>query len=212
SMAKLRPSMKPISASPLRTLASINSDPCSVASRRNPITGIGRPRAAIGHATAPPTPAANCRRVTVGVIVPPSSSQGPEHYQDFEVNGISCNAQFRRDRMTASGLERRSQGFDPSDLGFRNTSESRHYFTNERFGRCVHIATMAATAKWWGADSLDSLVGDRKQCRRHRQAECFRGLEIDYQLELGRSHNRQIACLLPVENPPRVDAYLFVDC
>ena len=42
-----------------------------------------------------------------------------------------------------------------------------------------------------GCDDLfDHLVGAREKHRRHGQAECLRGLKIDYQLELGRGLDR----------------------
>ena len=37
--------------------------------------------------------------------------------------------------------------------------------------------------------SLDHLVGEREQCRRHVKAERSGGLEVDHQLELGRRWN-----------------------
>src|SRR5262249_6393795 len=40
SMVRVRPSMKPASASPLRSALTRNSDPAAVESRRNPTTGI----------------------------------------------------------------------------------------------------------------------------------------------------------------------------
>src|SRR5215510_9324095 len=44
--------------------------------------------------------------------------------------------------------------------------------------------------------SFDDLVGASEQCRRHINAERFRGLEVDQQLELGRSLHRQVGRLL----------------
>ena len=40
------------------------------------------------------------------------------------------------------------------------------------------------------ASLFDHLVGAREKRRRHGQAECLRGLNIDYQLELGRGLDR----------------------
>src|SRR2546422_3198421 len=49
----------------------------------------------------------------------------------------------------------------------------------------------AQTSKPWprqrrGGPSLDHLIRPQQQCLRDRQAEGFRGLEVDDQLELGR--------------------------
>ncbi len=46
------------------------------------------------------------------------------------------------------------------------------------------------------SDSIDHLVGDRKDARRNGQAEGPGGLEVDHQLELGRLHDRQVGRLL----------------
>ena len=47
---------------------------------------------------------------------------------------------------------------------------------------------------------FDHLVGEREQLARDSQAECFSGLEIDYQLEFGRQHDRQVGGLVALEN------------
>src|SRR5262250_2575744 len=54
--------------------------------------------------------------------------------------------------------------------------------------------------------SLDNLVGEREQRGRHGKAERPRGLEIDYQLELGRLVYRQICRLLALEDLRGIDA------
>ena len=42
---------------------------------------------------------------------------------------------------------------------------------------------------------FDDLVGAREQRGWHGDAECFGGLEIDYQLKRGRLHYRQLSGL-----------------
>ena len=46
----------------------------------------------------------------------------------------------------------------------------------------------------------DHLVGDREKPRRHGEAERFCGLEVDHELEFGRSQHRQIRRPLTFEN------------
>jgi hypothetical protein len=55
---------------------------------------------------------------------------------------------------------------------------------------------------------FDHLVGEREQRGWHFEAERFRGLEVDHQLELGRLHNWQVGWLLAFENATDVDADL----
>jgi hypothetical protein len=43
--------------------------------------------------------------------------------------------------------------------------------------------------------SFDHLVGERHQGRRHVQADCLGGLEVDNQLELGRLQDRKVGRL-----------------
>ena len=58
--------------------------------------------------------------------------------------------------------------------------------------------------------SLDHLVGDCEHARWDVQAERFGGLEVDHQLELGRSNDRQVGGLLALENAAGVDADLAI--
>src|ERR1700730_2126648 len=55
---------------------------------------------------------------------------------------------------------------------------------------------------------LDHLVGDGEHTWRNSDAERFRRLEVDRQLELGRLQHRQIGGLLALENAAGVDADL----
>ena len=54
--------------------------------------------------------------------------------------------------------------------------------------------------------SFDHLVGAGEQRLRHCQAKCFRGLQVDEQLELGRLLNWQIGWLLTLEDPSGINA------
>jgi hypothetical protein len=54
-------------------------------------------------------------------------------------------------------------------------------------------------------NSLDHLVGEREQRRRHSEAECFRCLEIDNQFELGSDRSAERAGLVRILDP-RSDA------
>src|SRR5215471_15656596 len=58
--------------------------------------------------------------------------------------------------------------------------------------------------------SLDHLVGNCEYPRRDVEAQLLGGFEIDYQLELGRQHNRQITRLLPFEDASGINASLAI--
>src|SRR5262249_10152670 len=53
--------------------------------------------------------------------------------------------------------------------------------------------------------SFDHLVGAGKQRGRHGDAERFRGLEVDHQLELSRPLHGQVGWLFALENAASVD-------
>jgi hypothetical protein len=55
---------------------------------------------------------------------------------------------------------------------------------------------------------LDNLVGGGQQRFRDGEADCFGGLEVDGEHELGRLHNRQVGGLCAVENFAGMDASL----
>ena len=57
---------------------------------------------------------------------------------------------------------------------------------------------------------FDHLIGAAEHCRRNCEAECFRGLEVDDQLELDRLRDGQVGRLGPFENPSGVDAGLSI--
>ena len=58
--------------------------------------------------------------------------------------------------------------------------------------------------------SLDHLVGDGKESRRHLDAERPGGLQVDDELELGRLHDRQIGRLGALEDVAGIDAHLTI--
>src|SRR5215831_17637750 len=58
--------------------------------------------------------------------------------------------------------------------------------------------------------SFDHLVGDGEHARRNGQPERLGRFHVDDQVELGRLHNRKIARLITLENPPSVDPNLMI--
>ena len=60
------------------------------------------------------------------------------------------------------------------------------------------------------ASLFDHLIGAGEQCGWHGEAERLCGLEIDDQLDFRGLLDRQVGCLLPLENPAGVDADLTV--
>src|SRR5205085_5306229 len=60
------------------------------------------------------------------------------------------------------------------------------------------------------SDLLDHLVGARQQCGRHNDSHCFRGSQVDHEIELGRLKHWQFCWAFPFENSSGVDANLMV--
>src|SRR6478752_10617392 len=58
--------------------------------------------------------------------------------------------------------------------------------------------------------SLDHLVGAREQRWRHVEAERLGGLEVDHQVELGRSLHRKVAWFRVLEDAACVDTGLAI--
>src|SRR5213595_1323928 len=58
------------------------------------------------------------------------------------------------------------------------------------------------------AHSLDHLIGTREQRRRHFETERTGGRQVEDELELGRSHNRQVGWLNPFENTDGIGTHL----
>src|ERR1700756_2197380 len=60
------------------------------------------------------------------------------------------------------------------------------------------------------AHLFDHLVGSGKKSARHRDADCFGGLEVDHQVEFGGLHDRQIARLGSLQNSAGIKTKLTV--
>src|SRR4051812_40243749 len=58
--------------------------------------------------------------------------------------------------------------------------------------------------------SLDYLVGEGEQRRRHGETKHPRGSGVDNQLEFGGLHDRQVRWLLALEDAARIDAHLTI--
>src|SRR5271169_242656 len=57
---------------------------------------------------------------------------------------------------------------------------------------------------------FDHLIGNRKHARRNQEAERLSGLEIDDQLEPGRSGDREVGGLLTLEDAANIYADLVM--
>ena len=79
--------------------------------------------------------------------------------------------------------------------GIRNPSHERTYEPQQR-------------SQWVGL--FDHVVGDRKQCRRHGEAERAGGLVVDNQLKLRRLHDRQVRGFRSLEDVAAIDADLAI--
>jgi len=60
------------------------------------------------------------------------------------------------------------------------------------------------------AQTMAWLVGTGEERGRDRQSERVRGLQIDYELELGRQQHRQVGRLLPVQDAACIDTDLLI--
>src|SRR5262245_1577496 len=66
------------------------------------------------------------------------------------------------------------------------------------------------TCRWALRMSFDHLISEREQCCRQHEAERLRGPEIDYQLEFGRLHHREVGRRGALEDAACVDACLTI--
>src|SRR4029077_18851901 len=96
----------------------------------------------------------------------------------------------------------------------------RRWLLNVRIARkrtsVAHVAKvpiasqLLPTAPQQFARLFDNRVGAQQQGRGHVEAKRPGGLEVDYKLELGRLHDRQIGWLLALEYSPSVLANLAI--
>src|SRR3954464_11947757 len=56
--------------------------------------------------------------------------------------------------------------------------------------------------------SLDHVIGAGADGGWNLDADRFRGLEVEHELELGGQNDRQVGRLIALENPPGIDATL----
>src|ERR1700730_15722726 len=92
-------------------------------------------------------------------------------------------------------------GERPLWCGFR--TQVRHRVTSEK----CQLRTLAPQPT---AFLFHHLVGAGEQRRRHAKAERLCSLEVDYQLELGWQHDRQVCRLGPGEKAARIGSSLTI--
>src|SRR6516165_5105600 len=71
---------------------------------------------------------------------------------------------------------------------------------------CVRISALAASL----IESFDHLVGAGEERFGNREANRFRGFDVDDQLELGRLHHGNIAGLVALEDPSGIAADVVI--
>src|ERR1017187_6596544 len=106
-----------------------------------------------------------------------------------------------------------------SELGHKRTNRNGPKSTFVRFGPkadkhgrgwIVRYVPIATNAPQQTASLFDHLVGNGEHARGNGEAERFRGLEVDHELEFCRLNYRHIGGLGALENPAGVDADLTV--